>query len=100
VVVISPQLVARSAAEDWVAELIHLHSLGLAGSVLAVLAPEESEGASESLRGQLARYDIPLHAMRTGTRLPTALTFRRTRKVVRSTPRGGVVTYEVEEEVA
>jgi hypothetical protein len=28
-----------------------------------------------------------------------ALTFRRTRQVVRTTPSGGVVVYEVEEEV-
>jgi uncharacterized protein (DUF58 family) len=99
-VLISPQLVARLSAEDWSAELIHLHSLGLGCSVLGVLGVEEPDEGSESLRSQLARYAIPLQIMRTGTRLPAALTFRRTRKVVRSTPRGGVVTYEVEEEVA
>jgi len=35
----------------------------------------------------------------TDAQLPPALTFRRTRRVIRSTPTGGVVTYEEEEEV-
>jgi len=47
----------------------------------------------------LARYSIPVQSFLTSAQLRAALTFRRTRKVIRSTPTGGVVTYEEEVEV-
>ena len=47
----------------------------------------------------LTRYEIPKQFMQAGTRLTPALTYRRTRTVLRTTPTGGVVTYEIEEDV-
>ncbi len=99
--------------EDWMAELVHLQSLGLVSTVLLVTNPQLANPQAddspvhaaanaetpERLRSVLARYDIPMQNLPVGVRLPPALTFRRKRKVVRSTPSGGVVAYEVEEEV-
>jgi hypothetical protein len=45
------------------------------------------------------RYNIPVQTFVTSAQLPAALTFRRTRTVIRSTPTGGVVTYDEEVEV-
>lgn len=113
----------------WVAELVYLRSLGLDSSVLLVTPgddehileggprglpggqPQEGQprGAQrapalrargvESLAGLLASYDISCQELNSGRHLPSVLTFRRTRRVIRSTPTGGVVSYEVEEEV-
>ncbi len=100
--------------QDWIAELVHLQSLGLVSSVVLVTNPQatgnaqanaipesvsDQAAAPDRLRSLLARYDIPMQALQAGVRLPPALTFRRKRKVVRSTPSGGAVVYEVEEDV-
>ena len=58
-----------------------------------------SEEAQAILIDILARYEIPLRFMQAGTRLAPALTYRRTRTVLRTTPSGGVVAHEIEEEV-
>ena len=91
---------------DWLAQLLHLQSSGLDSSVLMVLPGDQDEAADASqqeaygiVRGLLARYDIPAHVSRADSALQPILTFRRTKTVIRSTPSGGVVTYEVEEEV-
>ena len=47
----------------------------------------------------LARYEIPVQLLQAGTTLRPALTYRRTRTILRTTPRGGVVAQEVEEDV-
>ncbi len=47
----------------------------------------------------LTRYEIPVQFMAAGTALTPALTYRRTRTVLRTTPSGGVVAYEIEEDV-
>ena len=47
----------------------------------------------------LTRYEIPVQFMQAGTNLKPALTYRRTRTVLRTTPTGGVVAYEIEEDV-
>ncbi len=47
----------------------------------------------------LTRYEIPVQFMQAGTNLKPALTYRRTRTVFRTTPTGGVVAYEIEEDV-
>ena len=47
----------------------------------------------------LARYEIPVQFMEAGTRLTPALTYRRTRTILRTTPSGGVVAQEIEEVV-
>jgi hypothetical protein len=99
VIVITPQVRNFEGADDWTAELLHLQALGAASSVLLVTETGASDDAGEPLGALLARYDIPLQTWRAGTRLPAALTFRRTRKIVRNTPTGGAVTYEVDEDV-
>ncbi len=89
----------------WPAELVHLRSAGLDSSVLLITPAEDSSTAPgvergvDALRGLLAGYDIGCQALRSDNRLQSLLTFRRTRRVIRSTPTGGVVSYEVEEEV-
>ncbi|CAN5723914.1 hypothetical protein BH10CHL1_BH10CHL1_44550 [soil metagenome] len=112
-VVITAQGDNFTGEQDWIAELVHLQSLGLVSSVVLVTNPQvapiptddtsgslaDQAKAPEQLRSLLARYDIPMQALQAGVRLPAALTFRRKRKVVRSTPSGGAVVYEVEEEV-
>ena len=90
---------SAQADQDWVAEVVHLQALGLAASVLLITAATAEEQSAEGVRMLLARYNIPLQTLQAGTRLPAALTFRRKRKVIRSTPTGGAVTYEVDEEV-
>jgi len=87
------------AEQDWTAEVVHLQALGLAASVLLITAATADAQSAEGVRMLLARYNIPLQTLQAGTRLPAALTFRRKRKVIRSTPTGGAVTYEVDEEV-
>jgi uncharacterized protein (DUF58 family) len=109
VVVITP-----GGGESAVTELVYLQGVGLASSVLLVAAGkdaggggaeaggEETEGMEagvEAVRGVLARMDVPVQVLHAGAEMRPALTFRRTRTVVRTTPTGGVVTYEVEEEV-
>ncbi|MCX6044749.1 MAG: DUF58 domain-containing protein [Chloroflexi bacterium] len=112
-VVITAQGDNFTGDQDWIAELVHLQSLGLVSSVVLVTNPQAehsqaettpekvvAQGAApEQLRSLLARYDIPMQTLQAGVRLPAALTFRRKRKVIRSTPSGGAVVYEVEEEV-
>jgi uncharacterized protein (DUF58 family) len=98
VVVITPQLQVDDADDDWVAELVHLHVQGMVSSAMLVTAVEGDDARAIHLRNLLAHYDISVQTLHADTRLPTALTFRRTRKVIRNTPTGGVTTYEVEEE--
>ncbi len=100
----------RQAATDrdspaWLAELVHLRSTGLDSSVLLIASDDEDEqsgkveGTVDALRGLLAGYEIGCQVIGVNQRLPSVLTFRRTRRVIRSTPTGGVVSYEIEEEV-
>jgi len=97
----------ESAAErpTWLAELVHLRTIGLDSSVLLITPGEkdvragEASGAIDALRGLLASYDIGCQILRADRRLESVLTFRRTRQVIRSTPTGGIVSYEIEEEV-
>lgn len=90
---------------EWAAELLHLRRGGVAASVLAVTpAPEMAVNGSgpdgqAQVQEILARYEIPVQFLAAGTRLEPALTYRRTRTILRTTPSGGVVSYEVEEEV-
>ncbi|MCY4083034.1 MAG: DUF58 domain-containing protein [Caldilineaceae bacterium] len=67
---------------------------------LSDAAPNRFSAASQaSLVDILARYEIPLRFMQAGARLTPALTYRRTRTILRTTPSGGVVVHEVEEDV-
>ncbi len=102
--------------DNWVAELLHLQAQGLASSVLLVAhgtADKPADGAQtdgaqtaeemaeqpEQMRALLARHEIPTQVLWSGRPLEALLTYRRRRTVIRTTPTGGVVTYEVEEEV-
>jgi hypothetical protein len=58
-----------------------------------------SRDQDEPVHALLVRYNIPVQTFVTSAQLPAALTFRRTRTVIRSTPTGGVVTFEEEVEV-
>lgn len=101
---------------SWPAELVRLQAAGLASSALLVVpaAPANDDAANtvtegaggddagtraERLHSLLAGLDIPSQALPVGLKLPPALTYRRTRTVVRTTPTGGAIRYEVEEEV-
>jgi uncharacterized protein (DUF58 family) len=91
---------------DWLAELMHLKAGGQESSVVLVAPPEmqEEDSSGRGARLQetmalLARAEIPVTELTTDSRFQSVLTFRRRRKVIRSTPTGGVVTFEVEEEV-
>lgn len=95
-VVVTPSL--GEGAPLWIAERVRAGRQGLFSSVLAVAAPEQSAQADECL-ALLTRLDIPHQFLRTDLRLRTALTYRRRRKVIRTTPTGDAFTVEVEEEV-
>jgi len=105
-IVITPQ-VDIGQAGDWPAQLLHLKGLGLESSAVLVSPASGEPGADEeALRARLgttqallARVEIPSAAVEAGSPLRSVLRFRRKRTVIRSTPTGGVVTYEVEEEV-
>jgi len=84
-------------ADQWIAELIHGQSR-LTGMVYLIEAAEGVESGA-SLRAVLTRFDIPVQTLRAATPLESALTYRRTRRVIRTTPAGGAITLEVEEEV-
>jgi uncharacterized protein (DUF58 family) len=86
------------SAPLWIAELVRAGGQGLFSSVLAVMTPEQEAETADCME-LLARLDIPHQRLRTDVRLRAALTYRRTRKVIRSTPTGGAFTVEVEEEV-
>jgi uncharacterized protein (DUF58 family) len=88
----------RDPADRWIAELIQARALGLASSVLLVAGPEGADRAGETLHW-LAQLDIPAQLLRSDMPMRAALTYRRKRKVIRTTPRGGAYTVEVEEEV-
>ena len=90
----------RRTARDgqWIAELVQAQRVGLASSVLFVTRAEE-EAQCNRRCNQLVRLDIPAQVLRTDMPLRAALTYRRKRKVIRSTPTGGAFTVEVEEEV-
>jgi len=81
----------------WLAELIHLQGSGVNSSLLLVTMEEAHDATA--LRALVSRYGIDLQLLSTKEQLPPALTFRRTRRVIRSTPTGGAISYEVEEEV-
>ena len=102
VVVVTPDLTTTSAA--WMAELLHLRRAGVVSSALLVTPAAgdvllDEEHAQDVLGEMLARHEIPAHFLQAGAPLRTALTYRRRRTELRTTPTGGVVVRDVEEEV-
>lgn len=98
VMIITPQIATAPGNQDWTAELLQLQNQGLVSSVMLITQPNADDQVGQ-LRNVLSHHDIAVQAIPIGTRLPSALTFRRTRTVVRNTPTGGAVAYEVEEDV-
>jgi uncharacterized protein (DUF58 family) len=103
---VEPQQNGARTGSDWLAELMHLKAGGQESSVVLVALPEMQENSTsgsgahlQETMALLARAEIPATVLTTGSRFQSVLTFRRRRKVIRSTPTGGVVTFEVEEEV-
>lgn len=84
---------------DWISELVYLKSVGVACSVVLVGAVDGGPNQGVGIQNLLARLDIPCSLIMAGSPLPALMTFRRRRRVVRTTPTGGVVSYEVDEEV-
>ncbi len=98
-VVVTAYPTALQPETDWLTQLVHLQATGIMSGVCLVSLVAPVHAPDEAIRGLLARYNIPVQTLLTNAQLPPALTFRRTRRVIRSTPTGGVVTYEEEEEV-
>ncbi|MEM7535829.1 MAG: DUF58 domain-containing protein [Chloroflexota bacterium] len=107
-------IVVVTAQRDlsWAAELLHVQALGVESSVVwidstqtlehqSVEMAEENvkENVHENIVELLAASHIPVQTLSLGTPLPTLTTQRRTRKLTRTTPSGGVVTVEIEEDV-
>ncbi len=88
----------KGETPTWLPTLVQLQRRGVNSTVLLVTSAEE-QTAADTLAGLLVRQGIGVQSIPAALRLPTALTFRRKRRVIRNTPTGGVVTYEVEEEV-
>ena len=59
----------------------------------------DGDASQAGLSEILTRYEIPVQFLQAGTKMTPALTYRRTRTVLRTTPTGGVVAYEIEEDV-
>jgi len=99
VIVVTAQLADGDATQRWTAELVRIASSGAAAGVLLVTTAA-TEAAAEELRSRLARYSIPVQILPVDARLRALITHRRRRTELRSTPSGGVVRVEIEEEVA
>ncbi len=76
------------------------HSAGPATrSTVASDSSSTIPAQANALRDLLLRHGIPLQALPADAELPPVLTHRRTRTVLRSTPSGGVIARQIEEEV-
>ena len=84
--------------DDWVAELVQAGAQELASTVLIVCQPDGEANCAPTV-AMLHRLAVPVQVLRTDYVLPTALTYRRRRRVIRTTPTGGAFTVEIEEEV-
>ncbi|MCB9137138.1 MAG: DUF58 domain-containing protein [Caldilineaceae bacterium] len=91
-------VIAAQANEQTIAELVRLRRAGLESSVLLIGASDQPDVADADRRA-LARVGIPCQVLPVDAKPPPLITYRRTRTVIRSTPTGGAVSYEVEEEV-
>lgn len=101
VIVITPQPLDAAQADSptgWLPALLHLQANGLATGVL-LIAEDASEAGAQETRRVLSRLEISCEILAVNTKLPPVITYRRTRTEYRSTPTGGVIVREVEEEV-
>lgn len=98
-IVITADTGDRSVAHDgWMPQLVQLSRQGIGGTVLLVTRPEDGVAADATALA-LEHIDIPVKIVPTDMPMRAALTYRRKRRVIRSTPTGGAYTVEVEEEV-
>jgi uncharacterized protein (DUF58 family) len=96
--VITAQVRNPEQVQRWLAELIHFQAGGVASSVLLV-STDDDEAAIAEVRRLLVEHGIGVDELPVGAALRPMLTYRRRRVELRSTPTGGVVAVEVEEEV-
>ncbi len=95
VIVIAP---VTDQQPSWLPALLDLRSAELAASVLWIV-PSELANSRSDYQAQMARFEIPSQVLTVGSPMRSLLTFRRRRTELRTTPRGGTVVVEVEEEV-
>jgi uncharacterized protein (DUF58 family) len=98
VIVVTPSLHDPAAVERWTAQLVRLTERGLATGLLLVTTGD-TEAAAAEVAALLAGHGVPVERLPVDLPLATALTHRRRRTVLRTTPRGGTIAVEVEEEV-
>lgn len=98
VVVVTSQLANPDAVQRWSAELLRITAGGAAAGVFLVTTQQTAPAADE-LRALLARHAIRVQTLPVDARLAALITHRRRRVELRSTPSGGVVRVEIEEEV-
>ncbi len=86
--------------QDWLGALARLRRAGAGSSVVLVTPDEPAEAAAVAKFGAvLAHLDAPVTHIQAAGTLRAMLTYRRRRTVLRSTPTGGVIAQEVDEEV-
>lgn len=86
------------AENNWIAQLAQLQASGVAASVVLVLGAGEETDRADETRRLLANLNIPATVVSALTAQPGLLRFRRRKTVLRTTPTGGVVRYEVEDD--
>ncbi len=97
-IVVTPALRDPAAVERWSAQLVRLTERGLATGLLLVTTDATAAAAAE-VAALLAGHNLPVERLPVDLPLPSALTHRRRRTLLRTTPRGGTIAVEVEEEV-
>ena len=91
---------ATSDPDDWIAELLHLQSTGIGSSVILILGGDPADLVrGEQIRDVLSRVDVAVLLLPVDMLLESIMTYRRTRIEIVSTPTGGAVRREVQEEV-
>lgn len=98
-VVVTSQLADAEAVQRWCAEMLRITAGGAAAGLLLITTASTAP-AAEEVRALLARHAIPVQTLPVSARLAALITHRRRRTELRSTPTGGVVRVEIEEEVA
>ena len=115
VLIVTPQPIYPADASDeegadgpplaeWSAQVAHLRAAGIGVRVIMTVAQGydpsgAGPAASSRLSDTLTRLDVQGTVLQAGGVLTPLLTFRRRRTVLRSTPTGGIVRTEIEEEV-
>ncbi len=94
------------ASAEWLAQIAHLRAAGVGVRMVFTVAHDEtgataagSHRAAGVLTDALAQLDVMGTVLQAGGPLTPLLTFRRRRTVLRSTPTGGIIRTEIEEEV-